>query len=349
MHQSLEEFATNADTWVLLLVMAISIAILGVSANILVDNAVKISIKTGLPKVIVGATIVSIGTTFPEAVVSVMAALGGDPGFALGNAVGSIICDTGLILGIACIMSPLKLDMKLVNRQGWVQLGVAVLLVALCLPYGRLNELFNQQAFLHQSSGFFLVVLLGVYLVWSVRLARLADPIAEDEQAVQGISILPCVGILAVACAFVALSSIGLIESTKVLADNAGVSKAVIAATVVAFGTSLPELVTAITAVRKGHGELAIGNIIGADILNVLFVAGLAAAVTPAGLLEGPENPIFFRLQFPVMLFILICFRVGIKTSSNGYLGRRTGFLLLGTYIIYIAMTIANYRQAITI
>jgi cation:H+ antiporter len=287
----------------------------------------------------VGATIVSIGTTFPEAVVSVMAAMGGHPDFALGNAVGSIICDTGLILGIACIMSPLKLDMKLVNRQGWVQFGAAVLLVALCLPYGRLNELFNQQAFLNQSSGFLLVVLLGVYLVWSVRLARLADPVAEDAEAGQGISMLPCLGILAIACAFVILSSIGLIESTKVLASRAGVSNAVIAATVVAFGTSLPELVTAITAVRKGHGELAIGNIIGADILNVLFVAGLAAAVTPNGLFA---DPIFFRLQFPAMLFILFCFRLGIKTSSNGFLGRRTGFLLLGTYIIYIAITIAN-------
>ena len=143
--------------------------------------------------------------------------------------------------------------------------------------------------------------------------------------------------ILAVACGFVILSSIGLIESTKVLAARAGVSNAVIAATVVAFGTSLPELVTAITAVRKGHGELAIGNIIGADILNVLFVAGLAAAVTPQGLFA---DQIFFRLQFPAMLFILICFRVGIKKSSNGHLGRRTGFVLLGTYIIYIAITI---------
>ena len=339
MLQLFEEFVVNADTWALLTVMIISIAVLGVSADILVENAVKISIKTGLPKVIVGATIVSIGTTFPEAVVSVMAAMGGDPDFALGNAVGSIICDTGLILGIACIMSPLKLDMKLVNQQGWVQFGAATLLVALCLPYNRLGELFSQPAFLHQWSGFLLVVLLGVYLVWSVRLARLADPVAEDQQGDQGISIWPCLGILAVACAFVILSSIGLIESTKVLASRAGVSNAVIAATVVAFGTSLPELVTAITAVRKGHGELAIGNIIGADILNVLFVAGLAAAVTPNGLFA---DPVFFRLQFPAMLFILLCFRIGIKTSTNGFLGRRTGFLLLGTYIIYIAITVAN-------
>lgn len=339
MHEYMEQIAGSADTSILLLVTAVSIAVLGKSADILVENAVKISIKTGLPKVIVGATIVSIGTTFPEAVVSVMAAIGGHPDFALGNSVGSIICDTGLILGIACLMSPLKLDMKLVNRQGWVQFGVAVLLVTMCLPYGRLNELFNQQAFLHQWSGFLLVALLGVYLVWSVRLARLADPVVEDEEAVQQISILPCLTVLSVACAFVILSSIGLIESTKVLASRAGVSNAVIAATVVAFGTSLPELVTAITAVRKGHGELAIGNIIGADILNVLFVAGLAAAVTPDGLFA---DPIFFRLQFPAMLFVLFCFRVGIKTSSNGYLGRPIGFLLLGTYIVYIAITVAN-------
>lgn len=338
MHEYIEQLAENADTWMLLLATVISIAILGTSADILVENAVKISIKTGLPKVIVGATIVSIGTTFPEAVVSVMAAIGGHPDFALGNAVGSIICDTGLILGIACLMSPLKLDMKLVNRQGWVQFGVAVLLVAMCLPFGRLNDLFSQQAFLHQWSGFVLVGLLGAYLVWSVRLAKLADPVVEDEESRQTISILPCLIVLSVACGFVILSSIGLIESTKVLASRAGVSNAVIAATVVAFGTSLPELVTAVTAVRKGHGELAIGNIIGADILNVLFVAGLAAAVTPDGLFA---DKVFFSLQFPAMLFILFCFRIGIKTSTNGYLGRRTGFLLLGTYIIYIAITVA--------
>jgi cation:H+ antiporter len=338
MHEYIEQFANNADTWILLLSTAISIAILGASADILVDNAVKISIKTGLPKVIIGATIVSIGTTFPEAVVSVMAAIGGDPDFALGNAVGSIICDTGLILGIACLMSPLKLDMKLVNRQGWVQFGVAVLLVAMCLPYGRLNELFSLPAVLSQWSGFVLVGLLGVYLVWSVRLARLADPVVENEEAGPKISTLQCLVVLSIACGFVILSSIGLIESTKVLASRAGVSNAVIAATVVAFGTSLPELVTAVTAVRKGHGELAIGNIIGADILNVLFVAGLAAAVTRDGLFA---DKIFFSLQFPAMLFILLCFRVGIKTSSNGYLGRRTGFLLLGTYIVYIAITVS--------
>ncbi|MBT4693606.1 MAG: calcium/sodium antiporter [Planctomycetaceae bacterium] len=339
MHQFIEEFATNAETWVLLLVMVISIAVLGASADVLVDNAVKISVKTGLPKIIVGATIVSIGTTFPEAVVSVMAAMGGHPDFALGNAVGSIICDTGLILGIACLMSPLKLDMKLVNRQGWVQFGAAALLVVFCLPYGRLDELFTQQAILSQTSGFILVVLLLVYLVWSVRLARLADPVVIEDDTANGISMLSCLVILSVSCAFVILSSIGLIESTKVLASRAGVSNAVIAATVVAFGTSLPELVTAITAVRKGHGELAIGNIIGADILNVLFVAGLAAAVTPDGLFA---DPLFFSLQFPAMLFILFCFRVGIKTSANGHLGRRTGILLLGTYIVYLAMTVAK-------
>ena len=339
MHLFFEELATNADTWILLLVTAISIAVLGLSADVLVNNAVNLSVKTGLPKVIVGATIVSIGTTFPEAVVSVMAAIDGHPDFALGNAVGSIICDTGLILGIACLMSPLKLNMKLVNMQGWVQFGAAVLLVALCLPYGRLNDLFNQSAHLNQWAGFLLVALLVVYLIWSVRLARLVEADSAAEDVRQGIHTLLCVGLLAVASAFVIISSIALIESTKVLAAKAGVSNAVIAATVVAFGTSLPELVTAVTAVRKGHGELAIGNVIGADILNVLFVAGLSAAVTARGI---DADPIFFSLQFPAMLFILFCFRVGIKTSTDGYLGRGTGIFLLGTYIIYITITIAN-------
>ena len=313
-------------------VMVVAILVLGKSADWMVEKAVTLSLRTGMPKVIVGATIVSVGTTFPEAVVSVLAALNGNPDIALGNAVGSVICDAGLILGTACLIAPLPLNKKVVNRQGWVQFGAGVLLVVFCLPFTDLGNVFSTKATLPQWAGFILVGGLVVYMIWSVRLAKYADPDEQDEEAADDSPVAILVGSILVGCLFVVASSITLIEATKILATEAGIPEAVIASTLVAFGTSLPELVTAVTAARKGQGELAVGNVIGADILNVLFVAGAAAAITPEGLVA---ESIFFRLQFPAMLIILLCFRIAIFAAKDGKLSRPFGAFLVGVYVIY--------------
>jgi len=316
----------------LLGVMIVAIIVLGKSADWMVEKAVTLSLRTGLPKVIVGATIVSVGTTFPEAVVSVLAALNGNPDIALGNAVGSVICDAGLILGTACLIAPLPLDKKVVNRQGWVQFGAGVLLVIFCLPFTDLGNVFQTKATLPQWAGFVLVAGLVFYMFWSVRLAKYAEADEVEEEAEDDSPVAILIGSILVGCLFVVASSITLIEATKILATEAGIPEAVIASTLVAFGTSLPELVTAVTAARKGQGELAVGNVIGADILNVLFVAGAAAAITPAGL---EAESIFFRLQFPAMLIILLCFRVGIYAAKDGKLSRPFGAFLVGIYVVY--------------
>ena len=127
-----------------------------------------------------------------------------------------------------------------------------------------------------------------------------------------------------------------LIPAVEIIALRLHIPQSIIAATLVAFGTSLPELVTAITAARKGQGELAVGNIIGADILNVLFVAGAAAAVTPEGL---PADKQFFILQFPAMILVLVVFRLGISLSKDK-LKRPFGLVLLATYLV---VTILSY------
>ena len=313
-------------------VMLVAIIVLGKSADWMVEKAVTLSLRTGMPKVIVGATIVSVGTTFPEAVVSVLAALNGNPDIALGNAVGSVICDAGLILGTACLIAPLPLNKKVVNRQGWVQFGAGVLLVLFCLPYTDLGNVFETKATLPQWAGFILVSGLVVYMIWSVRLAKLAEPDQLDEEAQDDSPVAILVGSILFGSLFVVASSVTLIEATKILATEAGIPEAVIASTLVAFGTSLPELVTAVTAARKGEGELAVGNVIGADILNVLFVAGAAAAITKEGLVA---EPIFFKLQFPAMLIILLCFRIGIFAAKDGKLSRPFGAFLVTVYVIY--------------
>lgn len=295
-------------------IIVISILILGKSADSLVEGAVTVSIRTGMPRVIVGATIVSIGTTFPEAVVSVLAAFQGAPDLALGNAVGSIICDTGLILGLACTISPLPLNRDVVNRQGWVQFAAGVLLVLLCLPFSNIQGINESGGLLPQWAGFVFLALLAVYIIWSIKLAKNTSVEEEhDEDSDKSTGTL--LAIMAIAAAFVGVSSMGLIDGTIVIAKELNIPQGVIAATIVAFGTSLPELVTSLAAVKRGQGELAVGNVIGADILNVLFVAGAAAAVTPAGL---NADPIFFAFQFPAMLLILILFRIGIATAKPG-------------------------------
>jgi len=315
---------------VLAAVMIVSIIVLGKSADWLVDLAVTLSLRWGMPRVIVGATVVSLGTTTPEAVVSVMAALGGSPQIALGNAVGSIICDTGLIMGIACLIAPLPIDRNVADRQGWMQFGAGFLLVAMCIPWTDPATMFTLGGNLPQMGGWIMVALLIAYMWWSVVTAKAAPGENNREEDSEGGGAIWTLVRLLVAIAILVVSSSLLIVTAKELAVRMAIPTAVIAATFVAFGTSLPELTVAVTATLKGQGALAIGNVIGADILNALFVAGVAAAVTPIGLNAVPN---FYKMQFPAMLFVLLVFRIGLSTAKDGTLKRSFGVVLLLTYI----------------
>jgi cation:H+ antiporter len=318
-------------------IIAASLFILSKGADLLVDEAVALSIRAGINRVIIGATIISIGTTLPEASVSVMAAISGDPDLALGNAVGSIICDTGLILGLAALIGPIPLEAAIVNRQGWIQFGCGLLLVLSCIPYASPVSAFTSGGNLPQFAGIAFVVMLLLYLWFSIRWAKTtaASGDSQQEDSAGWFSILLKISL---GIAMVIISSKILIPTAQETALRLSVPKGIIAATLVAFGTSLPEFVTAITAVRKGYGEIALGNIIGADILNVLLVSGLSAAVTPGGLVASSE---FFLLLFPAMLAILAVFRIGIAFSGNT-LSRPFGALLLG---IYVTITILSYSS----
>lgn len=329
--------STMAWPW-LVLVLIITLALLAKGADWLVGEAVALSQRSGIPTVIIGATVVSLGTTTPEAAVSVMAALDGAPGLALGNAVGSVICDTGLILGLACLIGPIPLHREVVNRQGYVQLGSGLLLVVACFPWTQPATALTTGGNLERWHGVLFLVLLAAYLYQSVKWARHApsghDEIEENAQPESPVPVilLRLVGALVL----VIIASKVLISAAVETATRLEVPDSVIAATLVAFGTSLPELVTAVTAVRRGHGELAVGNIIGADILNVLFVSGAAAAATAGGLAAGPH---FFRALFPAMMAVLIVFRIGVWRSGDA-LRRGFGFVLVG---VYIAVSIASY------
>jgi cation:H+ antiporter len=337
MEQWIEHLVAGLHWLPLFGLIALSLYLLSKGADVVVEEAVLLSIAWGVPRVLIGATIVSLGTTMPEAAVSVVAAFAGSADLALGNAVGSILCDTGLILGLAALIAPLPLDRSIVNRQGWIQLGAGVLLIVACVPLHGLSTVFTTGGRLPQAVGVVFLVLLGLYLWKSIAWARAGGAESgDDTPPAEEVSLLRGVGKLALGIVLVVASSWVLIPAVREAALRLHIPQSIIAATLVAFGTSLPELVTAVTAARKGYGELAVGNVVGADILNVLFVAGASAAVTAGGL---PASAHFFRFLFPAMLVVLVVFRIGIFVSGTT-LKRPFGLMLIG---MYAAVTILSY------
>jgi len=301
----------------------------------MIDGVVDLARRTGLPKIVIGATVVSLGTTLPEAFVSVMAAYMGNPGLALGNGVGSIIADTGLIFGLTCLLATVPVNRYILNRTGWVQVGAASLLVLIAL--GALLTQAGSEPVLGRWVGLLFLTLLAGYLystyLWARRSGETdhrGEEAASSETYMNlGLAWLMVVGGLLL----IVLAARLLVPSAAEIAYRIGVPDDVIAATLVAFGTSLPELTTAIAAVRKGHPEITVGNIVGADVLNVLFVIGASAAATP---LAVPDN--FYHFHFPAMLVVLFSLRLFISLDRDRVFKRWQGAWLLGVYIVYVAL-----------
>lgn len=346
---------TDASTLLLVLLSAGGLYLLSLGAEWLVEGASALAFRFGMPEVIVGATIVSLGTTMPECTVSVMAAFNGNPGLALGNAVGSVIADTALIFGLGCLITILPADRYVLSRQGWVQFGSAVVLAVLC--YGS-YFMSGPEAAISRMMGIGLLILLVIYMylsvIWSRRhpqeqAIRVSETIAEHavpgeqvhvaDEHVTKKSSKALVGLMLVGVILVIFSGHVAIESVSVLAGRAGIPQVVIAATLVAFGTSLPELMVGITAIRKGHPELLVGNVLGADILNILFVIGAAAFAAPLPIIDATAKvpEIFLYLHIPAMLIILTYFRCCIYSATKqGEFKRWMGWPLLAMYLIYI-------------
>ena len=290
----------------------------------------------GVPKIIIGATIISLGTTLPEASVSVIAALGGQSDLALGNAVGSIIANSGLILGLAAVIGSVPVDRKLILRQGSIMAVSSFAVVLLSLPFFSKAD----GGYVSRLSGMLFVVALVIYLYTSIRSARKGQQPAVaneleldlDTEKIEKLAITPIILKMAVSIALIIVSSRILISSVEITAIRVGIPQGIIAATLVAFGTSLPELILAVKSVRKGHGELALGNIVGANILNVLFVIGISAAVTAGGL-HVPDA--YYRVQYPALLLMMFVFAYATLRKKT-VMPKLAGILLMTSYGVYL-------------
>ena len=333
------DFLGGFSTPLLLGFIVICIVVLSKGADWMIEGVVDLARRTGLPNIVIGATIVSLGTTMPEAFVSVMAAYMGEPGLALGNGVGSIIADTGLIFGLTCVLAAVPMNRFILNRTGWVQVGAATLLVIIALAALALAGE-GEQPFIGRGVGASFLVLLVGYLYMTYRWARqggaTVPEIEKDEKDGDSRGLALCWFMIVGGLVLVISGARVLVPSASIIAGRFGVPEDIIAATMVAFGTSLPELITAITAVRKKHPEIALGNVVGADVLNCLFVIGAAACAKP---LAVPEN--FFTFHFPAMILILYSFRVFIFMNRDGRFKRWQGLWLLAVYVTYVILQYA--------
>lgn len=281
------------------------------------DAAVWIAEKTGIPKVIIGATIVSLATTLPEFAVSVFASWSGHPEMALGNAVGSNIFNIGLILGLSLLISSFPTQRDIFTKQASFMITAGFLTLFLSLN-GNLSRI----------DGLLLAFVLIGYIVMLLIQARSSNQQNEKNTEVHGTLKENLLKFLGGSIAVIIGSRI-VVSSGVWLAEYFGVPEIFIALTLVALGTSLPELVTSLTATLKGYQELSVGNIIGANLLNLGWVTSISAIVNPISI--SKSNLI---IDFPFMLALMTLLFIFGLTKNR--LARFEGFVLLAIYVGYI-------------
>ena len=316
------------DMLISVLFFAVGLVLLIKGGDWFVDGATGIATKFRLPDIVVGATVVSIGTTLPEVMVSATGALQGLGSMAYGNAIGSIICNTSLIAAISVACNPGPVNVKTLRMPVIFFFGSAALQ---CLAAYGLGEF-------PRWMGFVMLTIFVVYTVLNVR-NGLKNPNQEEEEASeQGEerSLLKLLLLLVIGAAVIAVGADLLVDHGTIIAKTLGVPETVIALTFVALGTSLPELVTTITSLKKGRASLGIGNVIGANVFNLVLVSGISVALAP---FEVPVGKMLFGinsslvLDLPLMLIVMLLLTVPALLKKK--LGRWQGITLLCIYAAF--------------
>ena len=304
------------------LLIVVGFALVAKGGDLFVDSSIRIGKALRIPRIVIGGTLVSLATTAPELVVSVTAALRGDPGMALGNAVGSCICNIGLIVGAVALIMPVDADRAdFIRRALWMAAG-GLLLV------GFSWDLSMERVF----GGILLAGAFG-YLGWDlfgILRARQGGDTASEADAEARAGLGGAVAWFTAGGGCVLAGSYFLVTSGQSLALAAGIPSSVIGFTVIAIGTSVPELVTGVTAARKGVPDLSLGNIIGANVLNLFLVVGLSGAIAPLNLDLFSQ-----RYGFPWMAVFFLTVIATVLTY--GVVRRTAGIVLLTLYALYAA------------
>jgi len=282
------------------------------------DASVSIANKMKVPKVVIGATLVSIFTTLPEFSVSFLASVKGQPDTSLGNAVGSVICNLGLVLSVAAIISPVSITREIKGKSVLMfVIGIFLFSVSYFFGYGFINRIF----------GLVLLLIAILYLIFSSLGENSEECSNEYEQGLSKIILFFALG-----GSFVLIGSSLVVSNVIPIARYIGVPEIIVALTLVAIGTSLPELVMAVASSIKGHSGIALGNVVGANILNLTWVIGSAALYSALKI-----DTQTFLFDFPIMILFMGLFLLFILLQKK--IKIYSGLFLLAFYIFYVVVS----------
>ena len=310
------------------LLFALGLALLIKGGDWFVDGAVSIARRYHIPDILIGATVVSIGTTIPEVLVSSMAAAYGQSQTAYGNAIGSIICNTALIAAITIAVKPAG---NVSTKSLRLPLGFFFAAAAFYTVVAYTTGSFSRPI------GIALLTMFAVYMFLTVRKAFSGTLEVEESEEAEESSMLKSIILLVVGAAVIAVGADLLVDNGKIIAAALGVPESVIALTFIALGTSLPELVTAITSLVKGHSSLSLGNIIGANLFNLVLVSGTAITINP---FTSPADKTIAGMNaslvvdVPLMWFVMLM--LSVPALLKGKLYRFQGVALLAIYFSYV-------------
>ena len=316
------EFVINA------VLVAVGLGMLCFGGNWLVGGGIDIAKRFGIRNIVIGMTVVAYGTSTPELAASIAAA-GEHPQIILGNIVGSNIANIGMVIGVSAIMIPLIVNKATIRKELLVALGASVMLVLLSLD--------------GQISRYDGALLIGLLIMFTIILYRsvkgrsnkgrddVNDKNNTNSTRARGRIRLWSIGMLAVGIVFLYVGSEITIDNAVKMAQALNMSERVIGMTVVAVGTSLPELVTSIMAIRKGHADIGIGNIIGSNIYNILMIMGIASALASITIV----NEIYFDYAVMVALSLVL-----LAVMRVGTVPRWVGICLVSGYVAYIAISV---------
>lgn len=299
-----------------IVLLAIGFVMLAKGADWFVDGSSGIATKFKIPQIVIGLTIVAMGTSAPEAAVSITAALKGSAEITIGNIVGSNILNILIILGLSAIVTPLAVAKSTIRVDIPVMIGITLILLG--MGYDGTVSLLE---------GVLLLVIFASYIGY---LMFTAFKNKEEDDEVKELSVFKALMWTVIGLVLIVWGSDISVSAATNLAKIFGLSERFIGLTIVALGTSLPELFTSVSAARKGNADIAIGNIVGSNIFNILFVVGLSAAIIPVPFVEG------FRLDTIVATLavgmLLLC------VLKDRKLHRWAGILMLASYAVYFAM-----------
>lgn len=291
-------------------------------ADFFVKGASTIARKLGVPQIVIGLTVVAMGTSAPEAAVSISAAISGNADITIGNVVGSNIMNVFVILGLTALIAPITVDRGTIKVDMPFLLGSSILLMLM----GFVREDVNR------VEGLLLLAIFTVYMIYLFRRSLKESNEKEDLRPTYGQGNMWMILWTIIGLVMIVGGSKLIVHSASEIALWFGVSQRMIALTIVAFGTSLPELVTSATAARRGNPDLAIGNIVGSNIFNILFVTGLTASITPIAFRNA------FMIDSGIAAFSVLL--LWLFSMKSGRLGRICGVVMLACYAAYFAFVL---------